>query len=288
MIPFDPTVVGPADVYRGAKAWLRAYVRVLILGAVVLTGVYVYANAKHGYTLPDVPTPALVFAFAMFGGAAVGYLPAKRLVNWLWREESVQLVELDADDGDLAVIEISPDRFSDMTVLDHHGDERPSTYLHEIRLASGGTGYEVDKYDREENVAVSSWMAGATNRDIRRHEKAVAWIKKELSREADKSLDALVNAPEVMRAQGSVIANTLIRAVEGVEKPGEDEAGVYQQMYDVVEEADVTGDLLEDRETQNVDEAIRSMTEEDGNGELEDLDLGDMVVEKSDGGEADA
>lgn len=286
-LPFDPAQTGPVDVYQGAKAWLHEYTRILLGGAVVLTVAYLYANSRYGYTLPDVPQWVLVLVVAMFGGALVGYVPARKLVDWLWHEETITLVELEADDGDLGIIEISPDRFSRMTVLDHKGDERPSTYLHQVRLLSGGSAYEVDRYLPEQNVAVASWMAGATNRDIRRHEKAVKWIKKELSREADKSLDALVNAPEVMRSQGKVIANTLIRAVEGVEKPGEDDAGVYNQMYDVVENADVTGDLLEDRGTDDVDASIRKMSNGDDEQD-EEISVQQLLEMTAEEDEADA
>jgi len=35
-LPFDPAQTGPVDVYQGAKAWLHEYMRLLLVGAVVL------------------------------------------------------------------------------------------------------------------------------------------------------------------------------------------------------------------------------------------------------------
>lgn len=270
---FDPTQTGPLDLFRAFKEWFARNALYLFVAGVALLATRWYLIAKYGFESPDVPTWMWVVALAATAGILLGFYPVLLAINSLWSKDDEPLVELDPDTGDLAVLDLAPDRFENMTVVDHNGKIRSPSYLHEIRLASGRKAVEVDEYYPEENVAVASWMAGATNRDIRRHEKATSWIKRELSREADKSLDALVNAPEIMRAQGSLIANTLIRTVEGVEKPGDDEAGVYERMYEVVEEADVTGQLLEDRGVEDVDEAIKAMSNGDSEDEENDFDM---------------
>lgn len=281
---FDPRRTGPLDLARQTHRWASENARELGGGGLVILVVAMFTKAQFGWELPEVPNAVLVLMFAAIGGAVLGYYPTKALINWLYSEDTEILVELDGSSGDLGVIEISEDRFSRMTVLDHDGNEQSTAFLHTVSLKSGRTAREVDHYDPETNTAVASWMADATNRDLRKHKHGVDYVKRQLSIEADKSLDALVNTPEVLRAQGSVIANSMIRAVEGVETPGNEEAQIYKQMWDTVESEDISGDLLSDHETDDVDSAIREFVEEEG---LEESSRTEDLIERVKGNGAD-
>ena len=279
VLPFDPKEYGPFDLWSDIKSWMshrdRELLAVGVIGAIAL-GV---ANVRYGVSI-SIPAWVRVYIGSVIAALLIGIYPVRKAVETLWDSEMVPLVVLDAANGDLGVIELSPARFRDLTVVDHGGDRHDSSFLREISLMGGRRAFEVDDYDPERNVAVSSWMSGATNRDIRRHKHTVSYLKEELSREADKSLDALVNAPEVLREQGAVIANSMIRTAEGVESPTDESADVYDQMWERVEQTDRSEELLQDRgmSGDSIEEALGRWA-----SDREDVDLGRAVDVEVDG-----
>jgi hypothetical protein len=246
ILPFDPRHYGPIDIYRDTAAWVSKRDRELLAVGTILLIALIGIHARYGIEI-EIPRWAPVMIGSSVASMLIGIYPVRRVVEVLWDSENIPIVILDAGDGDLGVIEVSPTRFRDMRVIDHDGDEHDSSFLREIQLASGSRAYEVDHYHPDRNVAICSWMSGATNRDIRRHKHSVRYLKEQLSKEADKSLDALVNAPEVLREQGAVIANSMIRTAEGVDTPTEESTDIYDKMWSRVEETDKSEELLADR-----------------------------------------
>jgi len=285
-LPFDPRQYGPFDLWSDIKSWMSSRDRELLaVGVIGVIGLAV-ANARYGVSI-SIPGWVRIYIGSVIAALLIGIYPVRKTVETLWDSEMVPLVVLDAANGDIGVIELSPARFRDLTVVDHGGERHDSSFLREVSLMGGRRAYEVDEFDPERNVAVSSWMSGATNRDIRRHKHTVKYLKEELSREADKSLDALVNAPEVLREQGAVIANSMIRTAEGVESPSEESADVYDQMWERVSDTDRSEELLQDRgmEGDSIEEALGRWAQDRDDV---DLDLGADVEDPERNGSAES
>jgi hypothetical protein len=273
ILPFDPRLYGPRDAISDLTAWVRLRDREILATVAVGVIALIAIHARYGIEI-EIPNALPVFASAL-GIAALASIPiTRKVIEMLWGEDHVSLVVLDAADGEIGVVDLSPARFKNMRVVDHAGDRKDSSFLREIQTWGGGRAFECDRYDPDQNIAVCSWMAGATNRDIRRHKHAVKYLKKELSREADKSLDILINAPEIIREQGSVAINDMIREAEGVTTPGEENSELYERMYDRTEAVDKSEDLLDDRgiDHDSIEEAIREFAEERGLDPDEDPD----------------
>ena len=278
VLPFDPRQYGPLDCWSDIQSWISHRDRELLGVGALLTAVYGVLWIVYGVSI-SIPSWIPVFAGSVIAALIIGIYPVRKAIETLWDSEMVPIVVLDAASGDLGVVELSPARFRDLTVVDHGGERHDSSFLREVSLMGGRRAYEVDQYDPERNVAVSSWMSGATNRDIRRHKHTVRYLKEELSREADKSLDALVNAPEVLREQGAVIANSMIRTAEGVESPTDESSDVYDQMWERVEETDRSEELLQDRgmEGDSIEESLGRWAQDKDDISIEDLGLSDDV-----------
>lgn len=220
-LPFDPTETSPGDVYRGTREWIDDNSTILIASSAAVAIALIVAVGIYDMAIPSVPMWIKVFAGASIGAAAIAYLPGRALVEFLYQPETIVLVEVDAASGDLAVHEISPDRFNEITVVDHADQEHPRSFLHKISTMKG-VGYEVDRYDVESNIAVASWMAGATDKEIRATEFAVQDIKRNLSIQADRAYDLEVNQESIIRAALSEVANDMIRTSQGVRVPNGD------------------------------------------------------------------
>lgn len=264
----DPRRVGPVEVVSRASAWLSINL-FRILGVSLAGLVIVGVGTERGwFAVPSVPTSVWVLVGGGIAGLALGSYPIYRTLLAIWDDSVVRLVELDPRSGDLSVWTISEERFSDLRVIDHKGEPHDaSTYLNSIRLGSGELGYEVDAYDRSSNIAVSSWMAGARNREVRRHERGIDYIKKELSVEADKTLDQLINSNDVLRQQGKAVGMYLIKAVEGVQTPDSGNTRLYDQMYETLDTFDSTDELLVDEARDDPEAAIKQFVSDSESGE---------------------
>lgn len=262
-VDFDPRREGPVEVANRLAEWVSVNIfRILGVGlaGVVTLGVGV---ERSWWTIPEVPTAIWVLLSGALAGVVLGAYPIYRVLLSIWHEDVIRLVELDPRSGDLSVWSVSEERFRDLRVVDHKGREQdPSTFLNGITLGSGERGYEVDHYDHEHNVAVASWMAGARNREIRRHERAIDYVKRELSVEADKTLDQLINSGDVLRQQGKAVGLHLIKTIEGIQTPDSEDTALYDQMFDVLAEHDATDDILTDGSLDDPEDAIRAFTRE--------------------------
>jgi len=269
---FDPARTGPIELANRLAAWLSINLfRVLGVGlaGLVLTGIGV---ERGWFSIPSVPTAAWVVVWGAVGGAVLGIYPMYRTITAIWDDSTVRLVELDPASGDLSVWSISEERFSDLAVIDHKGNQHDaSTFLNDIRLGSGELGYEVDAYSPEDNVAVSSWMAGVRNREVRRHERAIDYIKKELSVEADKTLDQLINSNDVLRQQGKAVGMHLIKAVEDVQTPDSGDTRLYEKMFKALDDADETDELISGTGADDPERAIREFVEDEVDDDVDDV-----------------
>lgn len=225
ILPFDPREKGPRDVLGDALAWARSH-RIIVLAA--LAGVFIY-QAMIGFPSIEIPewgytaiaTAPFAVIPALWAGLKVGKIlsPSKgKLVS-----------QLDAVDGGQELLRISEDRWRDLVVLDYDGNERPRDYLRSVAI-NGETAVECDAYYPRQNVAVCSWQAGATNKEIRQHEHAVDQIKTEQDRAAQEGLKAAMEKPQEVAHDVARHSNVLIGMVEGVLTP--EEVDLVKLRYD--------------------------------------------------------
>jgi hypothetical protein len=112
-----------------------------------------------------------------------------------------------------------------------------------VRVAiNGSSAYELERLDEEDGIAVASSMAGRSNSDIRRDRHEIGSIKTELVREADKAIEFLVRAPNILRHQGEEIGNELIRVYSDVVNPGGGD--LHDRLREARERSDPSDDLL--------------------------------------------
>jgi len=249
---FDWRKTGPlALVARGRRrlgslpSWARA---IGAIGAILAIGGALYVGVP-------IPVWAWLIAFAALAGGAIMVLPARNVVDELQSEDDEILEELHPVEGDRATRTLSQDRWANLTVVDYSGKKRDRSYLTEVsRLVEDGengeqryrTAYEVDAYWPESNTALASYMAGASNADLRRFERAVFVVKEKLSTEADRSLEEIVQAPEARRKAASSAVNSIIQSAEGVEAPGD--TSIIDELEELRQEAeDSVDDVLSDR-----------------------------------------
>lgn len=255
---FDPRETGPADLLAGVREWIDDNSTVLIPSVAAVGIVLIVAVGVFDMTIPEIPTWVRVFVAGALVSGLLAFLPAKSLIEWLYQPETVVLVEVDAASGDLAVHELSPDRFSEITVIDHGKQEQPRSFLHKISTKRG-LGYECDRYDEENNIAVASWMAGSDNREIRAAEHSIRNIKQKLSLEADRAFDMQVNQESILRSALSEISNRMIQTSQGVRLPdGDLVSDVISEILDRE-----TPDALETTDKQSDDPSQAEDTDDD-------------------------
>jgi hypothetical protein len=239
---FDWRETGPFELARNllddARAFGRENAPYVIAAAVVI----VVASWHYDISLPEVPTWAKVSLLGFILAVPIGTVTGVKLARALHSPDTKLLSVQNPVTGDQELVHIAPDRFEDMTVMNHNGDERDRTFLHEV-VINGRRAYEVDSYEREENLAVASWQAGVPNTAIRKDRAQIKNIKTDLEKQADKSLELLANHPEIIRKQGALVANRLVEVAERVESPGAD--GLHEELGDVLDAADPSEELLE-------------------------------------------
>ncbi|ELZ08501.1 hypothetical protein C479_14218 [Halovivax asiaticus JCM 14624] len=265
LLGIDWRRTGPRELVREQRERIQAletWQKVALAVAIAFVGFYVQ---------PSPPAWAWLVALSGAVGIAAAIMPAKRVIGELVSDDFELLEELKPVSGDRATRKISRDRWAELTVVDHDGKIRDKSYLTEVsRLvdvnesgqAEWQQAYEVDRYFPERNVAIASWLAGASNADLRRYRRAYRKITSELSKEADQSLEEIVDAPEARRRAASVTVNAIIQAAEGVEAPGEH--SMADELEDLRQEAEESVDkLLEDRGMDDIEKALAEDIDEE-------------------------
>lgn len=241
-VPFDPRKRGPFDVLRDYRAKLSAFVEanstVLILAAVALVLGAWYLDVS----LPPIPTWVKVATVAsVLVAIPIGSVLGIRLAAGLDTDERVLLSQQAPIAGDQELKRVAPDVFDRMRIINHNGEERGSEFLKTVMI-NGQKAYEVDHYDEEENVAVASWMAGATNSEVRQSRARIDYIKTKAEEEADKALELLANHPMILREQGREVSMQLVKVAEGIEVPEGD--SLHERLQERLDASDPSDDLL--------------------------------------------
>ncbi|WP_336331134.1 hypothetical protein [Haloarcula sp. CGMCC 1.2071] len=241
LVPIDPREVGPVTFIRLRYRALRSVVLDNAPWAIVSTVALVALLWHFEVSVPEVPDWVLVGAISMTVASGPAALLGWRLGAGLWSPETVLISVQNPESGNQRLMQIEPDRFNEMTVINNNGKRRGSDFLKAVRI-NGSRAYEVDSYDADRNIAVASWQAGVTNSEIRRDRAEIRNIKTSLEEEADKALELLANHPNILRKQAREVSNRLIRVAEGVEVP---EGGqLHERLSDMLDESDPSDQLL--------------------------------------------
>ncbi|ELY73206.1 hypothetical protein [Natrinema pallidum] len=272
---FDPSETGPIDLAdQTIDAVRQRPVWQPILAFALAAGIWFYFDLS-------VPVELWILLFSAIGGVAVAAFPIKKVIDWLRTDDDEILEAVDPRDGQKQIKALSPDRFANLVVIDQSGRVRDTDYLYDESI-NGRQTYECDYYLEESNIAVASWMAGASNSDLRRHKRGVDAIKRRLSIEAERSLDELIEAPEAIRQQGSAAVNRIVQIAEGERSPG-DEGSVAETMTDIVEnEQDNVDSILEDRTIGDLEDEIKQLRDSTS------IEVDDVRDEESSGSSGEA
>jgi len=266
LVPWDPRTTGPKDIVDDVRSWLYRY-RLYFLAVILAAGAIVYLTGLPSPSLPEWWDVALVA-----GGiaAGLGYVAGKRTGSIFSNPDYMILDQLDAKTADQLTIRISNERWQDLRVLNHNSEEKPASYL-KRKTWNGEPAVECDRYYPEENVAVASWQAGATNKDLREFETKVDSVKVDLEAEANKAIEARVSAEEQARNQAQEVVNELLEVYEGVTQPVD--SNLVDRLGKVGSENPDTSDAkLEDVEAMLRAEGV------DTNGHAEADDLEDDAI----------
>lgn len=244
----------------------------------------------YAYVRPSLPPEARLLGLTAMVGALAALVPAKLVIEEILSDDYVLLEELHPVDGDRATRKLSRDRFEDLRVVDYDGRDRDTSYLVEVsRLVDADEwvrAFEVDRYYPDSNLAVASYMAGASNADLRRFERAVWEIKSELSREADRSLEEIVQAPEARRRAAAAAVQRMIEAAEGIEAPGSH--SMIDELDQLRREAEKSvDDLLADRGIDDLEERLSDGDEDPTTPDSVEISIADVGKEPTQRGEAD-
>lgn len=242
ILSIDPRKVGPMDIVRAYWSALKRFASnnapYLIGASVILVG----AAWHYGISIPTLPNWTLVMLLSSAVAAPCALVVGWKLSRALYGPDTVLLSVQNPMNGDQRLVHLAPDRFSEMTVENHNGEERDRGFLHEVYI-NGSRAYEVDSYDPDRNHAIASWQAGVSNSEIRSKKQQIKRIKTSLEQEADKARQLLIHHPDILREQSKETANHLIRVVEGVEVPEGEQ--LHDRLSEVLDESDPSEDLLE-------------------------------------------
>jgi len=268
LLPFNPRERGPRDVLQDGRAVIYRW-RLIVLGALGVVSALLYLLGLPSPQLPDWADVAVVSATVAL---LVGYPLGKRVARLFSSPDYYLLDQLDAKDGDQLTIKLSPQRWSDLRVLDHEGEERSTSYL-KRKSWNGRVAYECDRYYPSINSVICSWQAGATNKELRQFESKVDRVKTQLEKEANASIEAQANAEEIAREQSAQVANYLLAAMEGVTQPGDGDLSKALAKVTEREGGESSKDLLDDLEDELFDPS-------NGHGETDGVEGGDSFLEE--------
>lgn len=243
LVPFDPREVGPIDVVSAAIGSFRAFLRenapwVLLSVTMMSLGAW-YLDVS----IPEVPDWVLVGVGASAFAAPAAIVLGWRLGEALYSRDTVLLSVQNPVSGDQRIKHVAPERWEDVTVVNHNGSPRDRGFLHEVRV-NGRRAFEVDRYDEEENTAVASWQAGVSNSEIRRERHQIKRIKQDLEAEADKAMELMANHPDIIRRQTREVSETIIKVAEGIEIPEGENEPLHERLTRKLDEHDPSEDLL--------------------------------------------
>lgn len=151
-----------------------------------------------------IPRWAKLFGVTFLIAAGLAYIPAARIVRWLYRPGYTYLVELDADDSDIALWALPPVIWREITVAD--GELFP--------LRAAVPAWECRDYDPEENVATGTWRGSASDLELIRERGKIKEIRGVLEDLAKEGLGYRVMQSGIVRAAVRSVVLSFVEAFE--------------------------------------------------------------------------
>ena len=200
---------------RRIEDWLSEH----STGAGIVLAILILLWGFEGYPVPNIDTWVWVAVSSAAVSMLGGYFAGGKIIDYLHDADKVILADVSPETGDLAIYEITPEQFKEMTVTNQHGEKKTVSDLHRIDTSRFDVAFEVRGYDPVNNVAQTTWMGGVSQLDLREYRHNLDHVEDELSKQADAYLELRSSLKPLVRDSVQKIANWMIATAEGVDVP---------------------------------------------------------------------
>jgi hypothetical protein len=283
----DPTVIGPRELARRKKEQLIEWARqpIISVALVAVAGLLGYGLMTAGVSIPEAPNWVSVALITFAVGSVVAWRVGGKLASEIHETETVTLVELNVYNGDARIIQLAPERFRDVTVVNHHWDpgEEPMEdaivgreRLHEISI-NGTRAFEVDKYDPVLNVAVGSWQMDRASIDLRRDHEQIEQIKTEMEDQIDTVYEVLSREHTIIRQAVMEQVSEITAKMHDGTMPEDARVETYDEVSDLLDERGIDDELLDEADSEG--DANRDLQRQElENGDVDDSEMTEVDI----------
>lgn len=153
---------------------------------------------------PEITREMKLFFYSFLFASLLGFVPATRIVEWLYSPDLVYLVDHDARDSDLAVWELHVSTWRDLDVTD--GEV--------FQLRATKPAWEGKGYDPDENTCRGTWRGSASDLELVDDREKIDEIRGKLEDLAKEGIAIRVKQSSIVR---SAVRNVAMRFIEGIE-----------------------------------------------------------------------
>jgi hypothetical protein len=139
--------------------------------------------------LPSVGRELKLLILAGLASAILGWIPASKVVKWLYSPEWTYLLETDARENDIALYKLSPQQWADLEVL--HGEL--------YQLQASVAVYEARAYVPDRNTAIGTWRGSASDMELIQERERIDEIRETLELEAQRGLSIRMKISSIVR-----------------------------------------------------------------------------------------
>lgn len=183
----------------GIRGWFDRNKRTAAVGAIAAGGYFQFIGGW-----PNV-SPALVAVVAVVAAAVGGALFAfRRLVDLLYRDQWVYLMDVDARDRDVAVYRLNPEAFGELTVLNGELFEADARYP--VRFCR--------HYRPQENVCEGTWRGSVSDLELIQERERIDAVRNELEEWGRQGLETRMKLPDIVRSALRSISTDMVRGYE--------------------------------------------------------------------------
>lgn len=229
----DPNTRGRSRL-DAAVDLLSAYSTWIGAAAVVVVGLVWWSGAS----VPEVPRPLIIGGLAAVAGITLGWIPAKKVVAWLYSPNWRYLVSLDAQGNDLEVWRLSPDAWEALDVAEGE--------LYELQAIV--PAYECATFDPGALEATGTWRGSKSDMELLQERERIKEIRQTLEEQAQEGIALRMRVGSIVRSAVGSIVNDLVeqyeqRAVHGGER-------IEQAVSEALEDHEIQQDEEDERESQ--------------------------------------
>ncbi len=158
------------------------------------------------YLQPDMPTVKIrrewkVAAVALAAAGVVGYLPAAKVLDWLYNPPRRYVVSLGLSGGEPGVWELSPAAWNDVDVTEGQ--------LYQWETTKWPV-YEAEWFNPESLTAKGTWRGSKSDSELLRKEKEVEELREDLEQQANTSIDTELQIASRVRQAVKEIGRAII------------------------------------------------------------------------------